>query len=699
MKQLLQNLKTGVLDTPEIPCRKPRRGEVLVQTHATLISAGTERMLLDFGKANWVQKARLQPDKVRQVLDKIRTDGILPAIESVQAKLDHPISLGYSNVGIVLESDVYKPGTRVVSNGPHAEVVCVPKNFTAAIPESVKDDEAAVTVFGAIALEGIRLLAPTLGETIAVMGLGLIGQLAVQILKAHGCRVLGVDLDGSKVDLAKSFGAESVNLSQGEDPVAVATRMTRDRGVDGVLICAATQSDEPVHQATQLCRKRGRIVLTGVTGLHLSRDDFYKKELTFQVSCSYGPGRYDQAYEQDGQDYPHAYVRWTAQRNFEAVLQLMAEGRLHAGSLITHRFPFTSVHEAYALLDRNEPYLGILLEYPNRDKEQLTQRSVSIVSANAPEPSEECAAAGRNQVVVIGAGTYATKVLLPVLHKAKARIGVIVSSGGVSAQHAARKFGIPTATTDTATLFTDPSILAVVVATRHDSHAHYVCQALSAGQHIFVEKPLALRLTDVDEIERLYAACPQIVMVGFNRRFAPHAQKMRQLLSTTHGPKCVVITVNAGACATDHWTNDTELGGGRLIGEGCHFLDLARFLIARPIVDAHWHTTAHDTATLHLEFDDKSQASIHYFANGYRRYPKERVQVFTEGKILELDNWRKLRGYGWKRFERLNLWRQDKGNVACLESWLTAIKNNGQSPIPFDEILEVTRWTLRAVQK
>jgi predicted dehydrogenase/threonine dehydrogenase-like Zn-dependent dehydrogenase len=699
MKQLLQNLKTGVLDTPEIPCPGPRRGEVLVQTYATLISAGTERMLLDFGKANWVQKARRQPDKVRQVLDKIRTDGLLPTIESVQAKLDQPISLGYSNVGIVLESDIYKSGTRVVSNGPHAEVVRVPKNVTAAIPEGVSDDAAAFTVVGAIALEGIRLLAPSLGETIAVTGLGLIGLMAVQLLKAHGCRVLGLDLDKWKLDTAESFGGETVNLAQGADPIAAAQRMTCGRGVDGVLITAATQSDEPVHQAAQMCRKRGRIVLTGVTGLHLSRDDFYKKELSFQVSCSYGPGRYDPAYEQDGHDYPPAYVRWTAQRNFEAVLQLMSEGRLQVEPFITHRFPFASVNEAYTLLEGKEPYLGILLEYPNRNKEELLRRSVSIAPANGAQPTGIRVFARSDQIGVIGAGAYATKVLLPAMHGAKARMGAIASSGGVSAQYAARKFGIAKATTDTTSLFTDPSIGAVVVATRHDSHARYVCEALRAGKHIFVEKPLALRLEDLDEIERLHASRPWIVMVGFNRRFAPQAQKMRQLLATTHAPKCVVITVNAGIIPGDHWTQNRELGGGRLVGEGSHFLDLARFLVGRSIVDARWFKASVDTATLHAEFDDKSQASIHYFSNGYRNYPKERLQVFTDGKILELDNWRKLRGYGWKGFERLNLWRQDKGNAACVESWLAAIESDGESPVPLEEILEVSRWTLRAVQQ
>jgi predicted dehydrogenase/threonine dehydrogenase-like Zn-dependent dehydrogenase len=696
MKQLLQNLRTGELNTPEIPSPGPREGEVLIRTNATLISAGTERMLVEFGKANWLQKARQQPDKLRQVLDKIGTDGLIQTLEAVEAKLDHPLALGYSNVGTVLESDVYRPGIRVVSNGPHAEVVRVPKNLTAVVPPGVKDDAAAFTVVGAIALEGIRLLAPSLGETIVVSGLGLIGLIAVQLLRASGCRVIGIDLDEWKLGLAESFGAGTVNLTQVADPVAVTERITDQHGVDGVLITATTRSDEPVHQAAQMCRKRGRIVLTGVTGLQLSRDDFYKKELSFQVSCSYGPGRYDVAYERDGQDYPPAYVRWTAQRNFDAVLQMMAEGRLQVEPLITHRFAFESVSDAYALLDTKERHLGILLAYSGRDDGGLRQQTIRVISAQ--NRSLDMNGARSEGIGVIGAGAYAAKVLLPALKLGEAQLLSVASNSGVSAQRAAEKFGIPTATTNADSIIADSSVGAVVVATRHDSHTHYVCEALRTGKHVFVEKPLALRIEDIEKIEKLHAAVPRIVMVGFNRRFAPHAQKMRQLLATTHGPRCVVITVNAGRVPSEHWIQDEHLGGGRLVGEGCHFLDLARYLVGQPIVNARWLQTAPDIATLQIQFEENSQATVHYFSNGNRNYSKERVQVFADGKILELDNWRRLCGFGWRGFKRLNLWRQDKGNVACVQAWLAAIKKNAESPVPFEEIIEVSRWALLAVQ-
>jgi predicted dehydrogenase/threonine dehydrogenase-like Zn-dependent dehydrogenase len=698
MKQLLQSLRTGSLDALEVPCPAARPGEVLIRTNNSLISPGTERMLLEFGKASWFEKVRQQPEKVMQVLDKIRTDGVAPAIEAVQAKLDQPISLGYSNAGIVIESDVYPLGTRVVSNGPHAEVVRVPKNLTAAIPAGVTDETAAFTPIAAIALEGIRLLAPSLGETIAVSGLGLIGLLAVQLLRTQGCRVLGIDFDEARLALASGFGAETVSLVRGEDPVAVANRITRGLGVDGVLIAAATKSDAPVSQAAQMCRRRGRIVLTGIAGLHISRDDFYSKELSFQVSCSYGPGRYDPAYERDGQDYPPAYVRWTAQRNFEAVLQWMQEGRLSVEPLITHRFPFEDVREAYALLDSTEPSLGILLEYPRCDTGDVAtkRRTIEVASTSASRVTAG-ASQGVPKIAVIGAGNHATRTLLPALLKSGARLALIVSSSGVAAQHAARRFEIPVASSDPAAAFGDSSVDAVVIATRHDTHAGLVCDALRAGKHVFVEKPLALRLEDLDEIEAAWAGQACILMAGFNRRFAPHAKKMRQLLAAERGPKSVVITVNAGAVASDHWTQDPRLGGGRLIGEACHFLDLSRFLVGQPIVAAQWHRSGEpDTATLQVEFEDRSQATVHYFASGNRRYPKERVEVFAGGKVLALDNWRKLRGYGWKGFSRLNLWRQDKGSEACIAAWLHAIETGVRSPVSFAELLEVSRWVVRA---
>ncbi len=629
-------------------------------------------MLLEFGKAGWVEKARKQPDKVRMVLDKVGTDGLLPTIESVRAKLDQPIPLGYCHVGVVVEGEGLAPGTRVASNGAHAELVRVAKNLTAVIPDGVTDAAASFTVLGAIALQGIRLLAPSLGETMVVMGLGLIGQLAVQILKANGCRVVGLDLDPSRVAMAKQWGAEDWDGAT---------------EVDGVLICAATQSSEPMSQAAKMCRKRGRIVLVGVTGLELSRDDFYKKELSFQVSCSYGPGRYDPVYEDRGVDYPKPYVRWTAQRNFEAVLQLMAEGRLITEPLITHRFPFERALEAYEMITNGTPHLGVLLEYPNAPKMEAT------IQVAARQPGR----AGAPVVAFLGAGNYATRVLMPAVKKAQGRLRTVCASGGTSAALAARQFGFEQASCDRAAVLGDGETNAVFIATRHDSHAKLALDALAAGQHVFVEKPLALRAEDLDALaERLCEKPGLHLMVGFNRRFSPLVQEMVTHLRRAGGKKAIVITVNAGAIPKEHWTQDAELGGGRIAGEACHFLDLARYLAGAAIQDVQVVKAEEDTASLQVGFADGSFATILYLANGSKKFPKERVEVFWAGRVLQLDNFRVLQGYGVPGFGKKSLWKQDKGQEECVRRFLESVEKGTAAPIPVEEIFEVSRWVLKA---
>jgi predicted dehydrogenase/threonine dehydrogenase-like Zn-dependent dehydrogenase len=657
---------------------------VLIRSRASLISSGTERTLLEFGRAGWIAKARQQPDKVRQGMENIRTDGLLATLDSVKAKLDQPVALGYSNAGVVLEVGPgvtgFAPGDRVASNGPHAEVVCVPKHLCAHIPDNVTDQAAAFTVLGAIALQGARLAQPTLGETFAVTGLGLIGLLTVQILRAHGCFVVGIDPDPRRLEIACQFGARPASPTD---------------TVDAVLITAATPSSEPVHQAAQMCRKRGRIILVGVTGLELSRDDFYKKELTFQVSCSYGPGRYDPNYEDRGQDYPIGHVRWTAQRNFEAVLQLMAEGKLDVTPLITHRFPFERAQEAYEVILGKEPHLGVLLEYPDKPEDQLRARTVRL---DSPPPPRSPAA--RVAVALIGAGQHALRMLLPAISESGAWLKTVADSNGVSAAHAGRKFGFATATTDSGEVFADQAINTVVVATRHDSHARLVCEALKAGKNVFVEKPLAIKSEELDEIESLYASlpAPPIVMVGFNRRFAPHVTKMRELLKGLPQPKSMIMTVNAGAIPADHWTLDPEQGGGRIIGEACHFIDLLRFLAGSATASAAATKLSQDTVTINLTFHDGSIGAIHYFANGHKSFPKERLEVFCAGRILQLDNFRRLRAYGWPGFRKMNLWRQDKGHRAAMAAFIGAVRTGQPSPIPLEEAIEVTRATLEAAK-
>lgn len=706
MQQILQSLKTGITEVAEVPCPAPGRGQLLIRTSRTLVSSGTERMLVDFGKAGIIGKARQQPDKVRQVLTKIKTDGLAPTLEAVFNKLDQPLPLGYCNVGTVLQTGSgvsgFAAGDRVVSNGKHAEAVAVPVNLCASVPDNVTDDEAACTVLGAIALQGIRLVQPTLGEAVVVTGLGLIGLMTVQLLRAHGCRVLGIDFDREKLRLAERFGAETVDLSSGADPIAAAQAFSRDRGVDAVIITASTTSSEPVHQAALMCRKRGRIVLVGVTGLTLSRADFYEKELIFQVSCSYGPGRYDPNYEDKGQDYPIGFVRWTEQRNFEAVLDMMSDGRLDVKPLISHRFPLGQASAAYELVTGDAPSLGILLEYSTRDVKsdrELTARTVSLV---APAPTASKAVIG-----VIGSGNYATAVLIPAFKSAGARLETAASSAGVSGLHAGRKYGFRKTTTDVDELLNDDAINAVVISTRHDTHAEVICKALRARKHVFVEKPMALTLDEIDAVcsartAALESGFTPIIMVGFNRRFAPHVSKIKSLIAGTNTPKSFILTVNAGAIPAAHWTQDRDIGGGRIVGEACHFIDLLRFLADAPIASQNVSAMASptgDTASLTLKFADGSIGTIHYFANGSKAFPKERLEVFSNGGILQLDNFRKLSGYGWSNFKPLRLWRQDKGQNNCVAQFVQAIENGTPSPIAFEEIAEVSRVSIELAQE
>lgn len=701
MKQVLQNLKDGSTIVASIPMPRPARGQLLIRTTRTLVSAGTERMLVDFGKASFVDKARQQPDKVRMVLDKIRTDGLAPTLDAVRSKLDQPLAMGYCNVGTVQELGAgvsgFALGDRVASNGKHAEVVAVPVNLSARIPDNVSDDEAAFTVLGAIALQGIRLVQPTLGEAVVVTGLGLIGLVTVQLLRAHGCRVLGLDYDESRLDLARTMGAETVSLRAGADPVASAMAFSRGRGVDAVIITASTKSNEPVHQAAQMSRKRGRIVLVGVTGLELSRADFFEKELTFQVSCSYGPGRYDASYEEKGQDYPVGFVRWTEQRNFEAVLDMMADDRLDVKPLISHRFAIDDADQAYAVVGGSEPSLGIMLTYPAQPDAAALARTVELHGRSSTTPPARAALPRAPRVSFIGAGNYAGAVLLPAFREAGAGLRRIASSAGVTSVHLGRKFGFEQATTDTAALLADDGADAVVIATRHDTHAEYVLRALAAGKHVFVEKPLALREDHLARIGEAARAAGRIVMVGFNRRFAPHVQKTHALLAGAPGPKSFVMMVNAGAVPATHWTQDREVGGGRLVGEGCHFIDLLRFLAGSPIVHHEvlaMDSATRDSATVTLRFADGSLGTIVYLANGSKAFPKERLEVFASGRVLQLDNFRRLTGYGWPGFRSMNLWRQDKGQKACAQAFVSAIEQGGPSPIEVDELLEVSRVSI-----
>ena len=700
MKKILQNLGTGETEVADVPVPAVDSNDVLIRTSGSLVSVGTERMLLEFGKANWVDKARQQPDKVRMVLEKLATDGLASTIETVRSKLDQPLSLGYSNVGVV-ESvgrnvTEFAPGDRVVSNGSHAGYVSVNKNLCAKIPDSVPDELAAFTILGAIGLQGIRLAAPTMGECVVVTGLGVIGLITVQLLRAQGCKVLAIDFDSGRLALAEQAGATIVDLSKGQDPLEVASAFANGRGVDAVLITASTNSNEPVHQAAQMCRKRGRIVLVGVAGLELSRADFYEKELSFQVSCSYGPGRYDDDYEVKGQDYPIGFVRWTEKRNFEAVLGLMAAGQINLERMISHRFTIEEAEDAYELITSQEKFLGVLLDYGASDDD--SSRSVRL-------RQQEFRESGEPAIGFIGAGNYAGKVLIPSFRSAGGDLRTLVSRGGVTSVHFGKKFGFLNAATDSDIVFNDENIEAVVIATRHDSHADYVCRGIQSGKDVFVEKPLCLNSEELERIQDAHSLEPQVrIMVGFNRRFSPLVVRATELLSTVSSPISMIMTVNAGFIAADHWTQDLAVGGGRIVGEGCHFIDLMRFLANSPIALVSVSqirdpaTSNSETVSVSLEFENGSHATVHYLANGHRGFPKERLEIFCGGRVLQLDNFKQLRGWGWNGFKTQRLWRQDKGQQACVAAFLESIRNGKPSPIPMDEILEVSRISIEVQQ-
>ncbi len=695
VKQSLLSLSSGDIEIVDVPRPRPGPRDVIVQTRASLISAGTERMLIDFGKNNLLDKVRSQPARVRQVADKVRTDGLVPTVRAVQAKLAEPIPLGYCNAGVVLEVGAevldVRPGDRVVCNGPHAELVRVPRNLCAIIADDeVSFEQASFVVLAAIGLEGLRLANVSLGETFMVTGLGLIGLITAQLLTSAGCRVLGFDPSAERMAMARELGVLTP-ASATTDPVGFALEATAGRGVDGVLITAATDSNGPVRDAAQMSRKRGRIVLVGVTGLKLDRAAFYEKELSFQVSCSYGPGRYDDAYERGGIDYPLPYVRWTAGRNFEAVLDLLARNRLDFGSLISQRLPFEKIHAAWEHLS-DPKTLGVVLSY----RESVDERT------RIEMPTVRAGRSARPRIGVVGAGNFAMRTLLPVLAKADAELVAVAASGGTASALAARAFGIRIATSDAGSIFDDASIDAVFLLTRHDNHAALTTRALESGKHVFVEKPLCIDREQHDALESTYQRLAQsgsapLLCVGFNRRFAPMTQRLVEQLAEHAGPRRIVMTVNAGDLPREHWLRNRAVGGGRLIGEGCHFIDLARFLAGTAIRSVDVVGDPSDSFSLVMSFEGEHTAAITYLSEGHRSYPKERIEVFAGGHAWQIDNFRRLRT--WPSSPMAGLSRtlsQDKGHQALVAAFIAAVASGGVSPIPPAEVFEVSRWVLEA---
>jgi polar amino acid transport system substrate-binding protein len=691
VKQVEQNYRTGKLRLIDAPVPGSGRGRNLVATRVSLISAGTEKQIIDLARSSLAGKAVARPDLVRKTLQKVRNEGLIPTIQKVFAKLDTPIPLGYSLAGTVVEpgedAGGYAVGSRVACAGAgvanHAEYNAVLKNLMVRIPDGVDDEAASFVTLGAIALQGVRVAAPTLGERVVVSGLGLIGQLTVQLLKANGCRVLGFDPNPARVALALEMGAD-VAVSDGLD--AAVAGFTGQYGADAVIVTASTKSSDPLNKAAELCRMKGRVVIVGLTGMTIDREPFYKRELDLRFSMSYGPGRYDPSYEDRGNDYPVAYVRWTEQRNMQAFLELVAQGSVTPAKLITHRFPIAEAEAAYALMDSDETYLAILLTYPT--EQPPIERTIAVGTPRAP--------ASRQGSGFIGFGNYAKAVLMPALKKAgETNLTAVVTATGLSAHDAAERSGFARAATDPATLIADPGTDCIFIATRHNSHARLAIDALTAGKNVFVEKPLALNHADLAEVGAAARAGGGVLTTGFNRRFAPMMVTAAKALANRGGPIAMLYRVNAGHIPGDSWLHGAE-GGGRIVGEVCHFVDALSFLAGGPpvAVEAMQPADIGDTVSAVLRFADGSTGTILYSSLGDPAVPKEYLEVFAAGLVIRLDDFRKLHITRGGKTTTTSSSAQDKGQTALVRAFLAAAREGAAPPIPLETQLAVSAATL-----
>jgi predicted dehydrogenase/threonine dehydrogenase-like Zn-dependent dehydrogenase len=702
MKQVIQSYRTGELKVADVPAPGVEPGTVLVLTSASLVSYGTEKMVMDLAKKSLIGKARDRPDLVRKAIQRVKRDGVAATVSAMRSKLDQPIPLGYSSVGkvVAVGDDVVGVdiGARVACAGAkvanHAEMNLVPRNLCALVPEDVPDEVASFVTVGAIAMQGVRIAGVALGETYAVIGLGLIGQITVQLIKAAGGRVLGIDLDPGKVELARKLGADAAVL-RSDDVAARAAALTAGRGVDGVLITAATVSHDPVQLAGEICRDRGRVVVVGAVGMEIPRRPYYDKELSFFLSRSYGPGRYDPLYEEGGIDYPIGYVRWTEQRNMESFLQLCATGRIDLAPLITHRFPIERAEEAYQLIASGADALGIILTYP---AQQQPARTVAVHEQGSPMSRDL-------RVSVIGAGSFASGILVPALAKASnLRLDTVVSERGLSARHLADKFGFRACSTDATAVLEDPINSAVVIATRHNLHAAQIVAAFRAGKHVFVEKPLALNEDELQQILAEQERAGKLLMVGYNRRFSPMAREMSAFFAGRRSPLVMCYRVNAGPIPSESWIHDPAVGGGRIIGEACHFIDLGAFLAGAPPVSVHCQGVAtgsaarnDDNVLITVAFGDGSLCTIAYVATGDASAGKEHFEVMGDGSSALLEDFRSLelrRGGKRRTIRRL---MQDKGHAAEMQIFVDAVRAGGPAPTDVAILASVSRATFAAM--
>ena len=712
MKQLMQSVRTGETLVADLPVPQVQAATVLVQTAVSLVSAGTERMVVEFANKGLLAKARSRPDLVRQVFDKAKREGILSTLEAVRNRLDQPMALGYSSAGIVVEvgkdAEGFHVGDRVACAGggyaAHAEIVNVPKNLVVKLPDEVDFETAAFATLGAIALQGIRLAEVKLGEVVAVIGLGLLGQLTVQMLKAAGCVVVGMDIQSQRADLARQFGADAVAVTA-EQCNALCSQLSAGHGADAVLITADTKENLPVELAGQVARNKGIVVAVGAVGMNIPRMTYYEKELDFRISRSYGPGRYDAEYEEKGHDYPIGYVRWTENRNIQAFVHMLAEGKVNVKPLITHRFAIEQAAQAYDVVlgKTGDPFMGVLLTYP----EQLNLSRRVALRTLQPEVNKRSLTHSTVTVGFLGAGNFATATLLPVMKDLPglALIGVCTATG-MTSRAVGDKFGFNFCTTAEEELFRNPEINTVVITTRHHLHARQVLTALSVGKRIFCEKPLCLNTDELYTLTRAYEEHSNpFVMVGYNRRFAPMVQQLKTFLTTVREPLVIQYRVNAGFIPPEHWVHDPHQGGGRIIGEVCHFVDLLYFLTGSVPVQVYAITLPNsgrycdDNVAVTITFANGSVGTITYIANGDKSFPKERIEVFGGEAVAVLDDFRRLEliHNGNRHVHKARL-RQDKGHRGEWEAVVAAVQSGRPEPIPFTESVMVARTTFAIVE-
>ena len=705
MRQVVQDVRSGETHLLEVPVPAVRPKSALIRTAVSVVSVGTERAVVEFAGKSLLAKAQARPDLVRQVLDKAWREGWLTTYEAVRNRLDQPLPLGYASAGTVEDAgpglEGFKRGDRVACAGGgfavHAEYAVVPRNLLAALPPEVDFESAAFATLGAIALHGFRLGEAGVRDRVAIVGLGLLGMLAAMIARAAGCAVMGVDVDPARVSLARELGFEAVLRPETEDAGAA---FTGGRGFDLVQICADTPSDDTVELAGAIARDRGTVISTGVVGTRLPRKPYYEKELRFLISRSYGPGRYDSAYERRGVDYPYGYVRWTEGRNLEAFLELLASKAVDVTPLITHRFPIEQAEEAYKrILLGEETFLGVLLTYPAGES-QPKRRRVDL--ATPPRARAEA----QIRLGVIGAGNFATAVLLPAMSKIPGLEWVaLATEGGLSAGHVGRRYGFAYATSEHEEILEDERVNTLAVLTRHDLHAKLAVAGLRAGKHVFCEKPLALTQEQLDQVVEALRSSQGMLMVGFNRRFAPHAVRLKSFFEDVKEPLLMHYRVNAGWLPADHWLHDPEQGGGRLLGEACHFIDLLSYLAGEPPQSVRAaglpfsDRYREDNFHIELRYPDGSLGLVTYLANGDRAVPKERLEVFGGGRTGILDDFRALTlaAGGRKRVLRSRL-RQDKGHREEWVAFRDAIVGGGPPPIPYTDLLGVSAAALSALE-